>query len=71
MSGRYDALMPHLIVAPVVLPLIAAAALLLIRDVHHRAKALIGVVATITGLCVAVVLMRWIQAQGEIGRAHV
>ena len=64
MSGRYDALMPHLIVAPVVLPLVAAAALLLIREVHHRVKALIGIAATVGGLCVAITLMAWIHAHG-------
>jgi len=64
MSGRYDALMPHLIAAPVVLPLVAAAALLLIRELHHRAKALIGVAATVGGLCVAITLMAWIHDHG-------
>ena len=64
MNGRYDALVPHLIVAPVVLPLVAAAALLLIRELHHRAKALIGIAATVGGLGVAIVLMGWIHDQG-------
>ena len=63
MSG-YDALMPHLTVVPVVLPLVAAAVLLMIPEQHHRAKALIGLAATIAGLCVAVALMGWIHDHG-------
>ena len=40
MSVSSMPLMPHLIVMPVLLPLVAAAALLLIRESRHRVKAL-------------------------------
>ena len=57
MSALEHALMPHLVVVPVLLPLAAAAGLLLIRESRHRTKALIGVAATVAGLAVALVLM--------------
>ena len=57
MSVSSMPLMPHLIVMPVLLPLVAAAALLLIRESRHRVKAAVGIAATIGGLGVATTLL--------------
>ena len=59
MSDLLDASMPHLVVVPVLLPLAAAAGLLLIGETHRSWKASIDVVATIAGLLVAIVLLRF------------
>jgi multicomponent K+:H+ antiporter subunit D len=60
-SDETGSLLLHLIVAPVLLPLTTAALLLLIGERRHRAKALIGVAATVGGLAVAVALMLWVR----------
>ncbi len=51
------ALMPHLTMAPVLLPLIAACLLLMLGDRRHKRKALLATLATIGNLAVAVFLM--------------
>ena len=51
------ALMPHLTMAPVLLPLLAACLLLLLGDRRHRRKALLATLATVGNLAVAVFLM--------------
>jgi len=57
-------LMPHLIVAPVLLPLTAAALLLLIPESRHRLKALVGTAVTAANLGVAIALLLWISRHG-------
>ncbi len=57
-----DAAMPHLIIAPILLPLLAAAVLLLPGDQRHRVKGTIGLSATAANLGVALLLLA--QAAG-------
>jgi len=57
----------HLIAAPIVLPLLSAALMLLLGDGRRRLKALINVIATSAGLFVALVILRHIDAQGAPG----
>ena len=59
MTSLFDAMMPHLLVVPILLPLAAAAGLLLVSEAHRSWKAAIDVVATIAGLLVAIALLRW------------
>ena len=59
MSGALDALMPHLIVVPVLLPLLCAALMLLVSESHRRWKALASVTSSVIGLVVAIALMHW------------
>lgn len=66
MTTWIDAAMPHLIVAPIVLPLFTAALLLLIAESKRRLKALVNVAATLLGLVIAVALMQW--ANGNDGK---
>jgi multicomponent K+:H+ antiporter subunit D len=54
-----DALMPHLVVGPVVLPLVCAAALLVMPESLHRTKALVSVASTMAGLLIAIALILW------------
>jgi multicomponent K+:H+ antiporter subunit D len=58
------ALMPHLMIAPILLPLVTACVLLFLRDRQHRTKATISLSATVINLAVAVALLVW-SKQGE------
>jgi multicomponent K+:H+ antiporter subunit D len=51
----------HLIVAPILLPLVTAAAMLILGEKRRRTKALINIASTLLGLCVAVLLVYWVH----------
>ncbi|MDC8770475.1 monovalent cation/H+ antiporter subunit D [Roseateles albus] len=51
------ALMPHLTLAPILLPLIAACLLLLLGDRRHHRKATLALAATLANLAIALFLM--------------
>jgi multicomponent K+:H+ antiporter subunit D len=57
----------HLVVGPIVLPLAAAAALLLVDERHHRAKALTSLTVTLVLAAMAVLLV----ARADIATSHV
>ncbi len=57
-------LMPHLVVAPVLVPLVAAALLLLIGQERREVLVAGSLVATFATLAVAVLLLVWVDAQG-------
>ncbi|MCZ2102961.1 MAG: monovalent cation/H+ antiporter subunit D [Burkholderiales bacterium] len=61
--------MPHLMLAPIALPMLTAALLLLVREEHERAKLAIGIASTLLGLLVAIALLLWTQdgATGSLG----
>jgi len=61
------AALPHLIVVPVVLPLVTAAVLLLLGDHRRRLKSLLNVSATAAGLVVATTILLRVDGTGEIG----
>jgi multicomponent K+:H+ antiporter subunit D len=54
-----DALMPHLIAVPILLPLVAACVLMLLSERRHRIKAGFGLLATVANLVLAVLLLFW------------
>ena len=62
-----SALFPTLIVIPVVLPLTAAAMLLLIGNSRRRLRSMVNVAATLAGLVVAAMLVWSVDAAGESG----
>ncbi|MBX9833712.1 MAG: cation:proton antiporter, partial [Burkholderiaceae bacterium] len=49
--------MPHLILAPIALPMVAAGLMLLLREERQRTKVTLNIVATFLGLVVAVLLL--------------
>jgi multicomponent K+:H+ antiporter subunit D len=61
------AAMPHLVVAPIVLPLIAAAVMLGLGDDRRVARALVNVVACAAGLAIALALFAWADRFGAGG----
>ena len=55
--------MPHLIVAPILLPLLTAACMLLLGEKHRPLKARINLVSTLLGLGISVMLLLWTREQ--------
>jgi len=51
--------MPHLMLAPIALPLLTATLTLLMREERQRAKLTLNIASTALGLVVAVALLRW------------
>ncbi|MCD6664018.1 MAG: monovalent cation/H+ antiporter subunit D [Comamonas sp.] len=54
-----SSLMPHLMLAPIALPLATAALLLLVREERERLKMTVNIGSTALGLLVAVALLNW------------
>ncbi|MDR2332562.1 MAG: monovalent cation/H+ antiporter subunit D [Burkholderiaceae bacterium] len=59
-----SALMPHLILAPIMLPMFTAAMMLLLGEERQRAKLVINLASTLLGLIVAIALLKWSKATG-------
>ncbi|HYP84589.1 monovalent cation/H+ antiporter subunit D [Variovorax sp.] len=57
-----EATMPHLIAAPILLPLLTAALMLMLEERHRRLKSVLSVVSGLAGLLVALALLRWVNA---------
>ncbi|ULT68263.1 monovalent cation/H+ antiporter subunit D [Pseudomonas sp. BC42] len=57
----------HLIVAPILLPLLTAAIMLLLGEKHRPLKARINLLSSLLGLGLACYLLYWTQAQGATG----
>ena len=51
----------HLIVAPILLPLVTAAFMLILGEKRRRLKALVNILSTFVGLCVALLLVYWVH----------
>ncbi len=58
------ALMPHLILAPIMLPMLTAAIMLLLGEERQRLKLVINLVSTFIGLIIAIQLLRWSKMTG-------
>jgi len=64
MTGWIAALMPHLMVAPILLPMAAAAVMLLLGDAHRPLKSVLNVLSCALNLLVAVALLLWVSQGG-------
>ncbi|VVM71010.1 monovalent cation/H+ antiporter subunit D [Pseudomonas fluorescens] len=60
-------LMPHLIAAPILLPLLTAAVMLMLGEKHRPLKAKINLISSLVGLGIAVLLLQWTQDTGVPG----
>ena len=58
-------LMPHLMLAPIVLPLLTAALMLLLREEQQRLKLGLNLLSTLLGLAIAVALLAWSARAGS------
>ena len=59
-----EPLMPHLIVAPVLLPMLTAAVMLLLGDTRRPLKAVVNVLSCLLGVLIAIALVYWVQKMG-------
>ena len=66
-----QSLMPHLLLAPILLPMFTAACMLLLGEQHQRTKLLINLCSTALGLLVAVALLQWSNADGQASATQV
>jgi multicomponent K+:H+ antiporter subunit D len=57
-----DATMPHLVAAPILLPMLTAALMLLLGEQRRRTKSALSVVSGLLGLLTALALLRWVNA---------
>ena len=57
-----DATMPHLVAAPILLPLVTAGLMLTLEERHRRLKSVLTLVSGLLGLLVALALLRWVNA---------
>ena len=57
--------MPHLMLAPILLPLLTAALMLLLREEKHRTKLVMNLGSTLLGLVIACALLVWTHQQSE------
>ena len=64
MTGWIAGLMPHLIIAPILLPLAAAAIMLLLGERRRPAQQALGALACLLNLLLAVALLLWVNAAG-------
>ncbi|AUG01807.1 monovalent cation/H+ antiporter subunit D [Pseudomonas sp. 09C 129] len=64
-------LMPHLIVAPILLPLLTAAVMLMLGEKHRPLKARINLFSSMLGLGISVLLLGWTQQTGVPGSVGV
>ena len=60
-----EALMPHLSIAPILLPLLAACLMLFLGERRQRAKTGVSLLATLLNLILAVLLFQW-TARGDV-----
>ncbi len=59
--------LPHLLIVPVVLPLLAAVLMLLLGAHRARFKSVVNVGAALAGLLVALDILRWVDGDGAAG----
>ena len=64
MSQWIEWLMPHLIIAPILLPMGTAVLMLLLGDTRRPLKAVVNVVSCLLGLTIAGALVYWVQKMG-------
>ena len=66
MKDLIAGLMPELVVAPVLVPLLTAALILLRGEgsAHRRSQAVLGLVGAVANLLVALALVRWVRTDG-------
>src|SRR5574337_1102988 len=58
------AAMPHLMLAPIALPMLTGALLLLLREEQQRLKFGLSVLSTLAGLLIAIALLQWTHQTG-------
>jgi multicomponent K+:H+ antiporter subunit D len=58
--------MPYLMLAPVFIPMLAAAVMLIAEEQRRALKLLVGIASTVAGLLGSVALLLWVNAHGPV-----
>jgi multicomponent K+:H+ antiporter subunit D len=64
MSAVVRAAMPHLMVAPILLPMLCAAVMIVLAEHRRPLKLVIGAASTFLGVLISLVLLRWVDTHG-------
>ncbi|WP_159915594.1 monovalent cation/H+ antiporter subunit D [Pantoea sp. 18069] len=64
MTDIASLLMPHLMLAPIALPMLTAAVMLLMREEQQRLKLGLNILSTLVGLLIAIALLGWTDQAG-------
>jgi multicomponent K+:H+ antiporter subunit D len=64
LDNLLDYTMPHLVAAPILVPMLTAALMLLLGEQRRRLKSALSVVSGLVGLLTALALLRWVNADG-------
>ncbi len=69
LNALTGALMPHLMLAPILLPMLTGAVMLLLGEKYQRTKLLLNLASTLLGLGVALALLAWAdhEAMADMG----
>ena len=67
MTSWLDLLMPHLLVAPILLPMFTAAVLLIPSEQSRTAKSVVNLLSCLLGLCIAIALVYWVHHYNGTG----
>ncbi|MFE1571038.1 monovalent cation/H+ antiporter subunit D [Comamonas odontotermitis] len=59
-----ERLMPHLLLAPILLPMLTAALMLTLSEQHQRIKLLMNITSCTLGLAIAIALVKWSNQEG-------
>jgi len=60
-------LWPHLVIAPILLPMLTAAVMMLLGEKRRRFKGWLNIASTLCGLVLSIALMRWVDHSGVPG----
>lgn len=66
MNALLQPLMPHLMVAPILLPMLTAAVMLLLGEGRRPAKLVLGLGSGLMGLALSAALLGWVEAHGVV-----
>ncbi|MFL5278133.1 MAG: monovalent cation/H+ antiporter subunit D [Myxococcales bacterium] len=66
MTGLVRAAMPHLVVGPIVVPMAAAAAMLLLGEGRRNVKIAMGMTSALIGLALSCALFAWTDLHGTV-----
>ena len=58
-------LMPHLMLAPIVLPMVTAALMLLLKEERQVVKVVMNIGSTTVGLLISIALLLWADQSGS------
>ena len=66
MNALRSSVMPHLMVVPILLPMLTAGAMLLLGEGRRPAKLVLGMGSALAGLAVSVTLLVWVEGHGVV-----